>query len=140
MATCAKCKSKIGMFDTSHNCMDDNCNKVFCTKCADTELVDCEYCSNAYCKGCLKGHTMECKAENEDEEDETCDECGELIDECTCGEIDGVTFSDDKTICILDIDNYNLEQYINVLNRLLKDFELNTVLSNDKSLVWVKRV
>lgn len=142
MAYCTKCKTKIGMFDTSYDCMSEDCSNTYCTKCSETELIDCKYCDDSFCKECLKDHEPDCKTENEEveeEEEETCDECGELIEDCTCDELEGMNFNDDKTICMLDIDNYGLDHYINELATLLKNYELNRVLSNEKWLVWVKK-
>jgi len=142
MAYCTKCKTKIGMFDTSYDCLSDDCNKNYCVKCSETELIGCKYCEDSFCKECLKDHEPDCKIENEEieeVEEETCPDCGEILEDCTCDELDGMTFDDEKVVCMLDIDNYSLDHYIKELPRLLKDFELNRTLSNEKTLVWVKK-
>ena len=141
MAYCTKCKTKLGMFTTSYDCMDEVCNKTYCEKCSATELIDCKSCEDSFCKECLKEHETACKEENEttEEEEETCPDCDELLEDCTCDEVDGMKFNDDKTVCILDIENNTLDTYINQLPVLLKDFELNRLLSNDKWLVWTRK-
>lgn len=143
MAYCTKCKAKVGMFDTVYDCMDENCTKTFCKKCSETELIDCKYCDDdSFCKECLKEHEPDCKAaqeEVEEEESETCPDCDELLEDCTCNDVDGMTFNDDKTICILDMENYGLDHYIDELSTLLKDYEVNRVLSNEQWLIWVKK-
>lgn len=141
MAYCTKCKEKIGMFDKSYDCMEDSCNKTYCEKCSTTELIDCKYCDDSFCKECLKDHEPTCKEENEttEEEEATCPDCDELLEDCTCEDVDGMEFNDEKTICILDIENNTLDTYINQLPALLKDFELNRLLSNEKWLVWTRK-
>lgn len=145
MATCKKCKKSLGFFDKSYECMEEGCPATYCNACATTELVDCEYCSDAYCKKHLETHTPDCKAENETT-DETCDECGELMSECTCDTEDdvdmpdGMYFNKDKTICILDIEDNKLNVFIDHLDTLRKDFIIDKDLSNDQELVWIKKV
>lgn len=144
MATCNKCKAKLGMFDKAYDCMSEDCTKKFCEKCADTELIDCKYCDDSFCKECLKDHEPDCKEENEtvEEEEETCDDCGELLEDCTCGEDvpDGMYFSKDKTICMLDIENNMLNNFIDQLGTLRANYVLDKELSSDKELVWIKKV
>ena len=114
------------MFDTKETCTD--CDNTYCSKCAETELITCEYCDNEYCTACLKEHTPDCKeeydADNVEEEDE---------------EKEGIYFNSAKTICILDIDNYSLTDFIEELSTLDKEFVLNEKLSDDKNLVWFKK-
>lgn len=125
MVTCKKCKEKISIFANKSTCTD--CDANYCERCAITEIVECEYCYDKYCKKCLIEHTPDCKEENEsaDEEDEE--------------EIDGMSFNDDKSICILDISNNDLTNFINVLSDLRKNYIIDKDLSSDKELVWIKK-
>jgi len=141
MAACKKCKKSLGFFDKSFECSEEGCPATFCEACSKTELVDCEYCEDSYCKKHLETHTPDCKAENEEE---TCEDCGEVMSECTCDTEDedmpdGMYFNKDKTICILDIEDNKLSAFIEELNTLRKDFILYTELSNDKELVWIRK-
>lgn len=144
MATCKKCKKSLGFFDKSYVCNEDSCPATFCDACSKTELVDCEYCEESYCKKCLEKHIPDCKEENENVE-ETCDDCGEVMSECTCDTEDedvpdGMYFNKDKTICILDIEDNKLNCFIDHLETLRKDFVLDKELSTDAELVWIKKV
>lgn len=141
MSTCKKCKKNLGFFDKSFECMEESYPATYCVTCATTELIDCEYCDDSYCKKHLELHTPDCKAESEEE---TCDDCGEVRDECTCDTEDedmpdGMYFNKNKNICILDIEDNKLSAFIEELTTLRKDFNLDTDLSNDKELVWTKK-
>ena len=126
--------------------MEEGCPAIYCVTCATTELTDCEFCDNGFCKKHLEAHTPDCKEENETtDEEETCDDCGELVDECTCDTEDdempdGMYFNKDKTICILDIEDNKLSAFIEELITLRKDFDIDRELSTATELVWVKKV
>ena len=149
MVTCKKCKIKIGMFANKIVC--EECDSTYCEKCS-TEIVECEYCNVDYCKKCLEKHTPDCKLENEttpaeeaEDEEETCDDCGEVLSDCTCEEEmpDGLYFNKDKTICIINIADNELNCFIEQLVTLRKDFVLDkelSTLTNNRELVWIKKV
>jgi hypothetical protein len=127
------------MFGKSVECSDDVCTKAFCEKCASSELVDCEYCENSFCKECLKDHTPDCKTENEEVEEETCDDCGEVLEDCTCDIPEGMYFNKEKTICILQIGDNSLNSFIEQLSTLRTNYVLDKELSTDGELVWMKK-
>lgn len=115
------------MFNTSYDCADEDCNAKFCEKCSETELKECQYCNESFCTKCLVAHTPDCKEENETTESD---------DE----EIDGMTFSNDKKVCIIDLGSISLVDCIEHLTTLKKDYELDKDLSDENSLVWFKKV
>ena len=105
---------------------------VYCEKCK-SEISDCEYCDGQYCKKCLVEHTPDCKEEYDaqDADADVDDEADEVPD--------GMYFSKDKSICILDIDSNALNCFVNELPILLKDYALNKELTSDKEMVWVRK-
>jgi hypothetical protein len=129
MTICKKCKEKIGIFSEKSVCTD--CDATYCTKCK-TEIVSCEYCDADYCKKCLVEHLPDCKESMEDEEVNAEDDDTE--------DPEGITFNKGKTVCILDLSNYNISNYINELETLKKDFILDEYLSSDDYMVWFKKV
>jgi hypothetical protein len=84
MSNCTKCKTKIGFFGTEYKCDAEGCTNplILCDKCYpkcnDDELAECEDCSLCYCPKHFEDHICG------DEEEETCDDCGEVLSECTC--------------------------------------------------------
>lgn len=132
MTTCTKCKTKIGIFQSSEVCQEEDCPARFCEKCAKTELATCEYCDSLYCKKCIPEHKVLCKEEYDsaDEEDEVEE------DEDTN---EGITFNKAKTVCILDMSNYSVTDYVEELETLRNDFVYDEQYSNDDYWVYFKK-
>jgi len=97
---CTKCKTKIGFFGTEYKCDEEGCKSkpLLCTdcynKCSDEVLAECETCAGSFCPEHFDNHSCE--------DEETCEECGELTEDCTCDEEDEMdekilTYSTDKT-------------------------------------------
>ena len=144
MVACKKCKKSIGMFQTKVECNDSDCTSVYCEACAISEMETCPSCEEKVCKKCMATHAGPCKDELEtpEEEDETCDDCGELVDECTCDEeeeVEGITFNKAKTVCILDMSNYDVTNFIEELETLRNDFVYDEHFSTDDHQVYFKK-
>jgi hypothetical protein len=69
MTDCSGCGKKIGMFSKSHECADENCDKVFCDACAKFSQ-HCKECGYLYCNSHLLKHDCEPDEEESEEEDE----------------------------------------------------------------------
>lgn len=66
MAKCCKCEKKLGLFTETGECMDDDCNKVYCISCYEL-MKECDECRLRFCEEHFKDHS--CNDESEDEEE-----------------------------------------------------------------------
>lgn len=128
MSNCTKCKAKIGWLSTEFKCDAEGCDNplILCekcyTKCTDEELAECEDCSGTYCQKHFEEHICE---------DETCDDCGELLEDCTCDEDeedekvsneDILTYSTDKSCAyVCTSKNCTALQELDIVAKLYAD-------------------